>query len=87
MRRPPGTRSNIDLIVYATLTLLQITILIAGHALLLWLIFGSGSGLEVPARTTGLPSWLLWLSIPVAIAMDAWIYISWRRERKKALKR
>jgi len=88
--RPPGSRSNIDLVIYGALALVQILILISGHVLVGYLLMGHfeiGNGMEDILEFTGLPEWSIWLTIAVTMAMDAWVMYLKREERKKALKR
>jgi len=88
--RPPGSRSNIDLVTYGALALVQVLLLISGHVLAGYIImghFGIGKGMADILEFTGLPEWSIWLTITATIAMDAWIIYLKREERRKALKR
>ena len=89
--KPPGSRSNIDLIIFGTLTLVQVTILILGHVLIGLLLLehfaNIGKSLDEITEATGLPDWCLWLTMFATIAMDGWIVYHKRLERQKALRR
>lgn len=88
--RPPGSRSNIDLIIYGALALIQVLLLISGHVMVGYLLMGHfeiGKGMADILEFTGLPEWSIWLTIAATMAMDIWIIHLKRQERKKALKR
>lgn len=88
--RTPGSRSNLTLLSSAGLAIIALAILIGGHVILIYLIyssmFGHGSMKNI-MTSSGMPGWLLWLVVLGAIAMDAWIFYSIRRDRKKANER
>jgi len=90
--RQPGTASNITLLTSGVLTIIQLLFLIGGHLLLAFEIyfrfFGSGKeSLKGIADLLSLPEWSLWVTIGIALLMDAWIIYHDREARKKANKR
>ncbi|MDQ7012166.1 MAG: hypothetical protein Q9M29_10115 [Mariprofundaceae bacterium] len=84
--RKPGSPSRIDLLTTGVWTVLMITVLIAGHVVLAYLIIGDG-GMKKVVDFTGLPAWLLWLTIAGAIGLDGWVIYATRKERRKNLER
>jgi len=89
--RPPGTRSNVTLLITGFWTVLSLMVLIGGHlalALLVYLkFFQEGSGMEHLAKFTGLDPLIIWGSIAAALALDVWIAISTKRDREKKIRR
>jgi len=89
--RPPGSRSNIDLVIFGALAMGQVLLLILGHVLIGYLLLGHlfslGKGMPDVVEATGLPAWSLWLLIVATVAMDGWILQLKRQARKKALQR
>ncbi|HKJ83061.1 MAG TPA: hypothetical protein VJ961_03455 [Mariprofundaceae bacterium] len=82
----PGTRSNISLFITAVWTILFLTVLIGGHALLfllLWHLGQNAGGMTALARATGLHDWLISLWIAAALVMDIWILYYMRKQGKK----
>jgi len=61
--KPPGSRSNLELIVYGALVLGQVALMVGGNLLLAWVVlgmFGMGGGLADAAEFTGLGRGWLW---------------------------
>ncbi len=88
--RPPGSRSNIELLTYGSAMLLQLGLFIGGHAIIAYLLLhqlGIGQGMLAVTEATGLPEFAVWLLMLATLAMDGWIYHHKRLERKKALER
>jgi hypothetical protein len=89
--RPPGSRSNITLLISSLWTIVSLLLLIGGHlvlALLLYVKFIQQSGgMEHIAKFTGLEPVYLWASIGIALALDVWIAVSSKREREKKIRR
>ena len=88
--RPPGSRSNIDLLIFGALAMVQVILLIGGHVLVGYVLlenFGIGKGMADASKLTGLPVGALWLLIAATLVMDGWIFYHKRLERKKALQR
>jgi len=88
--RPPGSRSNLELLIYGSLMLLQLAVFIGGHAIIGYLLlhnFDIGKGMPAVVKFTGLPAGLIWVFILLTIAMDLWVYYHHWVERKKALAR
>ncbi len=86
----PGTTSNITFFITTFWALVMITTLVAGHLVLGFLIYSNitdGGGMKAISEFVSLPTWLLWLSIVAALALDGWILYHKRQERLKALKR
>ncbi len=74
--KPPGSRSNLELIVYLALVTAQVAIMIGGNLLLAWIVlswFGLGDGLDAAAAFTGLPRPALILAALAAVALDGWV--------------
>lgn len=88
--KPPGTRSNLQLVVTLAWTGVMLVGLIGGHVIIGWLILSAvfgGSGMKGVLALTHLPAWGVWLWILAAIALDGWIAWHIRQDRKKALER
>jgi len=88
--RPPGSRSNLDFLLYSALILLQLAVMIGGNLLLGYVAlswFGIGEGLAGAAAFTGLPEGALVAACLAALALDGWVVWHKRQERKKALQR
>ncbi len=88
--KPPGSRSNLELVIYLALVTAQVAIMIGGNLLLAWIVlswFGIGDGLTDAAAFTGLPRPALIAAALAAAALDGWVYWHKRLERKKALQR
>lgn len=87
----PGSASNLTFFITAFWTLVMVIVLVAGHLVLGFLLYGkitgSGGGMEEIANFTAQPAWLLWLSVVAALALDGWIIYHHRKMRKEALRR
>lgn len=89
MRRP-GSRSNIQLLVSAAFTALQLVLLIGGHVMLVlwcWSLWRGSGGMDALAAFFDLPAWLLWLLVAAALSLDTWIAHHARRQRREVLRR
>lgn len=88
--RPPGSRSNVDLLVFGAFAMVQVLLLIFGHVLVGYVLlgnFGIGKGMADVVEATDLPAGALWLLIAATLIMDAWILYHRRQERKKIMER
>jgi hypothetical protein len=88
--KPPGSRSNLQLLVTLAWTAAMLVGLIGGHVIIGWLILSpliGGSGMKGVLGLTHLPAWGVWLWMLAALALDAWIVWHIRQERKEALRR
>lgn len=88
--RRAGSRSNATLLTSGGLAIALLVILIGGHVILGYLIlssfFGNGNMGTITTHTS-IPTWVLWLMVLGAIAMDGWILYSVRKARKQATER
>jgi len=85
-----GSSSTFQLLMSSFWTILMLLGLIAGHVVLvvfLYLHFFQSGGMSVIVEHTGLPSPLLWGSIIVSFLLDLWIFLSGKKEKKKAKRR
>ncbi|MFQ5356000.1 MAG: hypothetical protein ACE5DY_05865 [Mariprofundaceae bacterium] len=88
--RQPGTSSTWGLLISSLQVGAGLVILIGGHLIMacqLWFWGDEKSGLSIVAEATGLPDWILWLVTLAALAMDVWIAMSARRQKKKTRRR
>jgi len=86
----PGTQSNTLFAIGMFWAIVMVTVLVAGHIVLLFLIYSGltdGKGMEEIAKFTSLPAWALWLSVVGGLALDAWIAYHHFKERREALRR
>jgi len=86
----PGQRSNITFLTSSIFTIALLTIIIAGHLLIifdLWFYFTKNTGMEEISAFTGLPEALLWLSVVAALIMDVWVVTHMRKGHQKAERR
>jgi len=86
----PGKRSNITFLTTSIFTIALLTIIIAGHLVIvfdLWFYFTKNTGMEEISAFTGLPETLLWLSVVAALMMDVWVVIHMRKGHQKAERR
>jgi len=89
--KPPGTRSNLELLISSVFVLAQLALLIGGHlvwlyVLLNWLV-GYGDGMAGIVAETGLPEGAVVALMAATLALDAWIVYHHQKQRKKALRR
>lgn len=88
--RPPGRRSDLQLLIYGSITLVELLIFIAGNTLLAWLLLGRlgiTGGMQDAIDHTGLPAWSLWLFLLLTVLFDCWIAFYRWMERRRSLKR
>jgi len=88
--KPPGSRSNISLLVTTFWAGLLLLILIGGHIIAGYLIlaaFLDKEGMKAVTEFTGLSGWIIWLWMLAAFGLDGWIAYNIRQNRRKALER
>jgi len=88
--KPPGSRSNIQLLITGFWASAMLLILLGGHIIAGYLILASfldGDGMKNVTKFTGLHDWMIWVWILAGIGLDGWIFHNIRKDRKKALER
>ncbi len=88
--KPPGSRSNLQLLLTLVWTGAMLTILIGGHVVIGYLLLSAmtdGGGMKAVQALTQLPAWTIWLWMVAAVALDGWIVWHARKQRRKDLER
>jgi len=88
--KPPGSRSNIQLLITGFWAGAMLLILLGGHVIAGYLILASffaGGDMNNVTEFTGLREWMIWIWILAGIGLDGWIFHNIRKDRKKVLER
>ncbi len=88
--KPPGSRSNLALLVSALWTSVMLVLVVGGNGVLVVIVlgwFGIGGGLEMLAEQTMWPHWTLVALAVLGVIVDGWIFWHHRMQRKRALER
>ncbi|WP_038247648.1 hypothetical protein [Ghiorsea bivora] len=90
-KRIPGQRSNITLLITSFWAVLGLFVLIIGHLTIVFFIYGQMKNMdalhELALSMPVLEKSHLYILAGLAIALDIWIVISHKKQRKHKIKR
>ncbi len=91
MARQPGKQSSLAFLYYLSLVLGKAGLLIGGHALMAYLLASAAGivsgGMDEVVKLSGIPVWLLVLTMIATLLLDGMMIYHSRQERKRALAR